>query len=133
MQIYRNQTAKPVGRFVLDLEHAARQRGFVLHNQETMAMAQTFGHHGIAVAEDFDLHMIHICKPAKAAQVMEKSLERAALMPKFIMVFSEQATTRIRFLHHRPEAVFKLLGDADFPAALAASSKEIITIIEEAL
>lgn len=133
MQIYRNQTGKPVGRFVLDLAHAAHQRGFLLHNQETMAMANTFGQHDIAVAEDFDLHMIHICKPAKAARILEKSLERAALMPKFIMVFSDQATTRIRFLHYRPETVSKLLDDAGFSVALAASSKEIITIIEEAL
>ena len=133
MQIYRNQTAKPVGRFVLDLEHAAHQRGFFLHNQKTMAMANTFGQHGIAVAEGFDLHMIHLCKPAKAARILENNPERAALMPKFIMVFSAQATTQIRFLHYRSETVFRLLGDAEFPVAIAASLKEIITVIENAL
>lgn len=133
MKIYRNQTAKPIMRFVIDLEHAAHQRGFLLHNQETMAMANTFGQHGIAVAKDFDLHMIHICKPAKAARILEKNLERAALMPKFVMVFSAQAMTQVRFLHYRPETVCQLLDDSEFSDAMAASLKEIITVIEKAL
>jgi hypothetical protein len=132
MQIYRSQTDKPIARFVDDLDQAARARGFLIHNEETMEMAHTFGRHGAHVAENFDLHMIQICKPAKAAQSLGKNPERAVLMPKFVMTFSDAGATQIRFLHYRPETVRCLVDDAEFPDSLAASFAEIITLIDEA-
>ena len=132
MEIYHNQTAKPVRQFAMDIGQAARKRGFILHNVETMEMAVTFGRHGIQVADNFDLHMMHICKPGKAAHSLTKNPERAVLMPKFIMAFSRDSATQIRFLHYRPETVASLLEDAEFPDSLAAGIDEIIAIIEEA-
>ena len=132
MQIYHSQTPKPIDRFVDDLDRAARARGFVIHNKETMEMARTFGRHGAQVAEDFDLHMIQICKPEKAAKSLGKNPERAVLMPKFVMTFGGGGVTQIRFLHYRPETVTDLIDDAEFPDSLAASFAEIIEVIEEA-
>ncbi|MGD9019880.1 MAG: DUF302 domain-containing protein [Desulfuromonadales bacterium] len=132
MQIYQSQTTKPIDRFVDDLDQAARARGFLIHNKETMAMAHTFGRHGAHVAEDFDLHMIQICKPEKACKSLSKNPERAVLMPKFVMTFSHSGATQIRFLHYRPETVRDLIDDVEFPESLAASFAEIIDVIEEA-
>ena len=132
MQIYHSQTPKPIDRFVDDLDRAARTRGFVIHNKETMEMAHTFGRHGAHVAEDFDLHMIKICKPDKASKSLGSNPERAVLMPKFVMTFTDRGATQIRFLHYRPETVRGLIDDAEFPESLAASFTEIIDVIEEA-
>ena len=132
MQIYQSQTAKPIEQFVDDLDQVARTRGFLIHNKETMEMAHTFGRHGAHVAEDFDLHMIQICKPDKASASLGKSLERAVLMPKFVITFSDNGATQIRFLHYCPETVRDLIDDAEFPESLAASFAEIIAVIEEA-
>ena len=132
MQIYQSQTAKPIEQFVDDLDQVARTRGFLIHNKETMEMAHTFGRHGAHVAEDFDLHMIQICKPDKASASLGKNLERAVLMPKFVITFSDNGATQIRFLHYRPETVSDLIDDAEFPESLAASFAEIIAVIEEA-
>ena len=68
MQIYRSRTDKSVERFIEDLDRLAQARGFLIHNRETMAMADTFGRHGMHVSDDFDLHMIQICKPEKASK-----------------------------------------------------------------
>lgn len=88
MQIYRSETDKPVEQFVSALFREAKDRGFLIHNEDKMKMAHTFGQHGVEVAEGFDLHMIQICKPQKAAMSLRKNLERAVLMPKFIITFS---------------------------------------------
>ena len=71
MEIYRSQSGKPIRPFVLDIDHAARRRGFVIHNQENMAMAGIFQWQGISLAGDSDLHMLHLCEPEKAARSME--------------------------------------------------------------
>lgn len=100
MNIYRTDTDKAVSRFVGDLSSAARAEGFLIHNESTMEMAHVFGHHGVDVAKDFDLHMIQICNPDKAARSLSKNPERSVLMPKFIMTFSQNDRTQIRFLHY---------------------------------
>jgi len=60
-----------------------------------MEMANNFGKHGVQVGAEFDLHMIQICKPEKAASSLSQNPERAALMPKFITTF-----TQIRMLRY---------------------------------
>ena len=75
--------------------------------------------------------MIQICKPAKASRSLEKNPERAILMPKFIMAFTADSVTQVRFLHFHPDVVRSLVDDDEFPETLAASFAEIIDIIEE--
>ena len=119
MQIYKNRTAKPIDQFVSDLDRAASCRGFQIHNKETMEMAHTFAQHDAEVADDFDLHMIQVCKPQKAAKSLSKNLERSVLMPKFVMTFSDENTTQIRFLYHTQKTVRDLVDDDEFPVSLA--------------
>ncbi len=132
MQIYRSETDKPVDRFVRDLAEIARSRGFLIHNEDKMEMAHVFGHHGAEVAADFDLHMIQICKPDKAARSLGKNPERSVLMPKFIMTFSSNGRTQIRFVHFSPETVSALVDDSDFPGSLVETFAQITAIVEEA-
>jgi uncharacterized protein (DUF302 family) len=132
MRIYRSESQKPIDRFVDDLSLAANSRGFLIHNEDKMALAHTFGQHGADVAKDFDLHMIQICKPHKAAKSLSKNPERSVLMPKFIMSFTQNEMTQIRFLHYRQATVMGLIDDAQFPGSLAESFEEIIALIEAA-
>jgi uncharacterized protein (DUF302 family) len=97
-----------------------------------MDMAHTFGRHGVEVAEGFDLHMVQVCKPQKAGKSLAKNPERAVLMPKFIVVFSDNGKTQIRFLKFSREMVASLVDDAEFPGSLAGSFDDIVAMIEEA-
>lgn len=133
MHVYRSASDKPMARFINELTQAAESKGFLIHNEDKMEMAHTFGRHGAEVAEGFDLHMIQICKPEKAAKSLSKNPERAVLMPKFVMAFSENGKTQIRFLHPARNTVRQLVDDEEFPASLDESIVQIIRIIEDAM
>lgn len=132
-QLYSCETAKPVWQFVADLKEAGMRRGFLIHNEDKMEMAHTFGSHGVEVAEGFDLHMIQVCKPEKSAPSIEKNPERAALIPKFITVFSANQKTQVRMLRYLPAMVIGLLGDAAFAESVQGSYDAIEQIIQETL
>jgi uncharacterized protein (DUF302 family) len=133
MNIYKNQTSKPLTQFVKDLHNSAASRGFKIHNTDKMDMAGVFNAHNIDTPETFDLHMMQLCKPEKGSKSMIKNLERSVLIPKFVIAYTEQKQTQIRFLHYSEESVARLIDDAEFPKALVASCKSIIEIIEDAL
>jgi uncharacterized protein (DUF302 family) len=132
MKVYHSETPKPIDRFVKDLGRIAKSRGFLIHNEDKMELSHVFGRHGVEVAADFDLHMIQICKPEKAAKSLGKNPERSVLMPKFIMTFSRDGQTQIRFVHYTPETVRNLVDDDEFPGSLAETFTQIIALIEEA-
>ncbi len=133
MQIYQNQSRKPVADFVADFSKVSKQNGFVIHNEKSTAMASTFAHHQVPTDADFDLHMIQLCKPGKAAHSMNLNPERAAVMPKFVVAFSRNGATQVRFLHYPPEALDQLLNDSQFTESMTASCTEIISCIETSL
>ncbi len=130
--LLKMESDKPVGAFIEAMRQEAARRGFIIHNEDKMAMAQTFGGHGVAVAEGFDLHMIQICKPEKAAKSLAANPERAVLMPKFIMVFTDYNKTQIRFLQYGEEQIRNLLEDEVFPDSLAATYQVIRQMLEAA-
>lgn len=130
--LYKAETSKPINQFVKDLAIAAKKRGFIIHNEDKMEMAHSFGKHGVKVAEGFDLHMIQICKPEKAAKSLSKNPERAVLMPKFVMTFSKNGKTQIRFLSYSKDMIANIVDDSEFPDSLEETYKNIIAIIEEA-
>ena len=131
-EIYSAESDKPVERFVADLASAAARRGFFIHNESKMDMARTFGRHGVEVAQGFDLHMIQVCKPQKAGKSLSKNPERAVLMPKFVVTFSDNGRTQVRFLRYSRELVAALVEDSEFPDSLVESFGEIVAMIEEA-
>jgi uncharacterized protein (DUF302 family) len=98
-----------------------------------MEMAHTFGTHGVEVAQGFDLHMIQICKPEKAAASLQENPERAALMPKFIMTFSRDGRTQVRLLCYNRPMIEAMVGDGAFADSLAESYQTIMAMIDEAL
>jgi uncharacterized protein (DUF302 family) len=130
--LYTAETGKSLEDFVRDLSQIGAQKGFLIHNEDKMEMSHTFGRHGIEVAEDFDLHMIQICNPEKAAGSLSKNPERAALMPKFITTFSKNGTLQIRMLVYGQDLIQDLIGDADFAQSVQASYQAIMDIIEQA-
>lgn len=132
-ELFRAETLKPVWQFVADLKEAGVQRGFLIHNEDKMEMANTFGSHGVKVAEGFDLHMIQVCKPEKAAGSLQKNHERAALMPKFITVFTANGKTQVRFLRYNRDMIVALVQDAEFATSVGSTYDEIEQIIRLSL
>jgi len=130
--LYVGETTKNNSQFVKDLAETVKKYGFIIHNESTMEMSHTFGKHGAKVAEDFDLHMIQICKPDKAAKSLGANPERAVLMPKFIMTFTKNGKTQIRFMHYSEDSIRNMVNDEQFPASLAETYTRIIAMIEEA-
>ena len=66
--LFPTETTEDNTQFVKDLNRIAEKHGFIIHNEDEMSMAEMFGSHGVEVAGDFDLHMIQLCKPEKAAK-----------------------------------------------------------------
>jgi hypothetical protein len=132
--IYQTSTKKVLGDYVADLDAAASRRGFSIHNRSNMAMADTYRAHSLPMPADYDLHMIQVCKPEKSSQSFQANIERAPLMPKFIMVFSMDGATQVRFLSYRKELIAALVpGDVQFPESLVQSYAVIREMIDEAL
>lgn len=132
-KIFQRETDKPLVQFVKDLKHAGKLRGFVIHNESGMEMAHTFGAHGVEVSEPFDLHMVQICKPEKAAASLRNNPERSPLMPKFVMVFSHNGRTQVRFLVYNRPMIEALTGDSAFADSLEESYAAITGMIQGAL
>ena len=131
-QVYATTSEKSATEFAQALGEVAKKNGFVIHNESTMDMAHSFGKHGAEVAEGFDLHMMQICKPEKAAKSLSGNPERAILMPKFIMTFSKDGKTQIRFLSYSEENIRAVVDDDVFPSSLAETYKKIHAMIDEA-
>lgn len=132
-QLYRGESVKPVRQFVADLKETGLRSGFLIHNEDHMEMAHTFGSHGVQVAEGFDLHMIQICKPEKAAGSLQKNPERAALMPKFVTVFTANGRTQVRFLRYNKAMIESLVDDTEFAVSVVSTYDEIEQAIRESL
>jgi len=130
--IYTITTDKPLPLFIDALDRIMSHLGFIIHNRETADMAAAFGRHDLRVPPEFDLQMIQICKPAKAALSLGKNPRRAALMPRFITAFSEEGGTVVQFLMHGRNEVSRLLDDPEFPDSLTETYRTIITMIEAA-
>ncbi len=131
--LYAVESEKSVIRFVEDFAKVAKANDFVINNSATMNMKQTFRAHGGSVPEDFDLHMIQVCKPTKADKSLSHNPERAILMPKFVHVFSKNSRTQIRYLSYTPEQIADLVPhDSAFPESLAQTFAQIRSMIDEA-
>lgn len=131
-QVYAAETTKSTSEFAASLIGVCKKYGFVVHNETTMDMAHSFGKHGAEIAEGFDLHMMQVCKPEKAAKSLSANPERAILMPKFVMTFSKDGKTQIRFLSFSQENIRAVVDDDVFPGSLAETYKKIHEMIDEA-
>jgi uncharacterized protein (DUF302 family) len=127
------ETEKSVEDVIAGLLAVSVGTGFMVHNEDKMEMANTFGIHGVEVAEGFDLHMVQICNPEKAAPSLQKNHERAALIPKFVTVFSQNGKTQIRLLRLEPALIEELIQDKDFAASSSKNYDAIIALVDKAL
>ena len=131
-QVFAAQTEKSPADFASSLGVILRKNGFIINNESTMDMARAFQAHGAEVAPGFDLHMIQVCKPDKAAKSLSANPERAILMPKFVMVFTRDGRTQIRFLSYSEEDIRGVVEDEVFPGSLAETYARIRSMIDEA-
>ena len=131
--VFHAETNKSIADFIQDLGKSMALWGFMIHNDDKTEMVHHFGHHGVELAEGFDLRMVQVCAPKKSAQSLMENLERAVLLPKFIVVFSKDKKTQIRMLHIYRELVAALVDDTEFPEMHEAVCANLITAIKEAL
>jgi len=131
--VYHAQTNKSIADFIKALGRTMTMHGFIIHNEDRMEMVHHFGHHGVELAEDFDLHMVQVCAPKRSAQSLQTNLERAVLLPKFIVVFSKDQTTQVRMLRLDQGLLHELVDDAEFPQLNAAMCDDLQKAIEAAL
>ncbi len=130
--LYIGESGKSPAQFAADFAEVVKKYGFVINNSGTMDMGKTFTEHGAEVNDTFDLHMIQICKPAKAAKSLSANPERAILMPKFVMAFSKGSKTQLRFLSYNGDDIGTVVDDEVFPGSLAESFQKIRDMIDEA-
>ena len=132
-EVYDKESTRALPQYVAALKQAVERRGFIINNEERMSLADSFSQHGIATASGFDMHLIQVCKPEKAAASLQANPERAALMPKCIAAFSRNGRTRVRFLmYHRPMIETLVTNDPAFADSLAESYTAIRAMIDEA-
>ncbi len=131
--LYVAESGKSVSQFVADFSEIVKENAFVVNNFDTMDMKKTFGEHGGTVPDEFDLHMMQICKPTKADKSLTMNPERSVLMPKFVMVFSKDGKTQVRYLSYSAADIAALvLDDSKFPESLAQTFSKIRSMIDEA-
>lgn len=133
VNLYAIQSDKSVPQFVADFSAIAKANKFVINNLDTMDMKTTLRHHGGEVPGNFDLHMMHVCKPTKSDKSLTFNKERAIFMPKFIHVFSKDTRTQVRYMRYSPEQISAMVpDDPQFPVSLAQTFEKICTMIDEA-
>jgi len=131
--LYQAVTTKDAAQFARDFEAVCKKYAFVVNNSDSMDMKKTFMAHGGVVPDDFDLHMIQVCKPTKADKSLTANPERAVLMPKFVMVFSRDGKTQIRYMSYSAADIAEMVpGDSKFPESLAETFAKIRSMIDEA-
>ncbi len=127
------ETEKSVEDVIAGLLKVSEGTGFMIHNEDKMEMANTFGSHGVEVAEGFDLHMVQICNPEKAGASLQKNHERAALIPKFVTIFSQNGKTQVRLLRLNPALIEGLIQDKEFASSSAKNYDAIIGLVDRAI
>ena len=131
--LYQAETTKGVAQFARDFTAICKKYAFVVNNSDSMDMKKIFTAHGGVVPDDFDLHMMQVCKPTKADKSLTANPERAILMPKFVMVFSKDGKTQIRYMSYSAADIAEMvLGDPQFPESLAKTFAKIRSMIDEA-
>ena len=131
--LYCVESEKSVTQFVADFAKLVKKNDFVVNNSETMDMKNTFREHGGKVPDEFDLHMMQICKPTKADGSLTMNPERAIFMPKFVMVFSKDGKTQIRYLSFQASDIAAfVLDDPKFAESVGQTFVKIRSMIDEA-
>lgn len=131
--LYQAETSKSAAQFAADFKAVCAKYAFVVNNADTMDMKGTFRAHGGVVPDDFDLHMMQVCKPTKADKSLTANPERSILMPKFVMVFSKGGKTQIRYMSYSAVDIAEMVpGDPMFPESLAETFAKIRSMIDEA-
>ena len=130
--LYCVESEKSVTQFVADFAEMVKKNAFVVNNYDTMDMKKTFREHGGTVPDEFDLHMMQVCKPTKADSSLTMNPERAIFMPKFVMVFSKDGKTQVRYLSYPAGDIAAfVLDDPKFSESVGQTFVKIRSMIDE--
>jgi hypothetical protein len=70
---------------------------------------------------------------AESDKSLSMNPERAVLMPKFVMVFSRDGKTKVRYLSYSAADISEIVvDDPKFPESLAQTFTKIRSMIDEA-
>lgn len=75
--------------------------------------------------------MIQICKPEKAAPTLLANLERAVLLPKFVMAYSKDGQTQVRVLRYGEDLVADLIDDRQFGQSMQQTFDTLCRFIDQ--
>ncbi len=132
-ELYVVESDKSVKDFAADFNDVVKKYAFVVNNVDTMDMQVTFRAHGGEVGDDFDLHMMQVCKPTKADKSLTANPERAILMPKFVHVFTKNGKTQVRYMSYSAADINAMVPeDPKFAESLAQTFAKIRSMIDEA-
>lgn len=98
-----------------------------------MEMVRHFGYHGVDLAGDADLHMVQVCAPKRSALSIQANIERAVLLPRFIVVFRAGDKTQVRLLRLGQELIGEIVDDAEYADIHQGISDDLRKAIEQAL
>lgn len=131
--VFKAQTEKPLADFIKDLGRSMTMYGFIIHNEEKMEMVRHFGYHGVDLAGTSNLHMVQVCAPKRSALSIQTNIERAVLLPRFIVVFRKGNQTQVRLLRLGQELIADLIDDEDYVDVHEEISEDLRNAIEQAL
>ncbi len=125
---YVRETDKGVAETVQDLQAAVERNHFgVLHVYDLKA---TLAAKGVEVPGE--CHILEICNPFRAAEILEADVGLSMVLPCRIAVYTEGGKTMVGMLN--PESLLKTLSnDPDLISIAADVQEDIMTIIDEAV
>lgn len=125
---YIRETNKTIAEALQDLQDTVASNGFgVLHIYDLKA---TLADKGVDLAEA--CHILEICNPNKAKQVLDADMSMNMALPCRVSVYSEGGKTKIGMI--RPAAMLGMLSDSPALGEVAAEVEAtMIKIIDEAV
>lgn len=125
---YIRETKKGIAEALQDLQDTVASNGFgVLHIYDLKAK---LADKGVDLAED--CHILEICNPVKAKQVLDADMSMNMALPCRVSVYSEGGKIKIGMI--RPAAMLGMLSDSPALGEVAAEVEAtMIKIIDEAV
>jgi len=125
---YIRETDKGVAEALADLQEAVVNNGFgVLHVYDLKATLAAKG-----VNLDEDCHILEVCNPKRAKEVLDADMSMNMALPCRISVYSEKGRTKIGMIS--PKQMLAILSTDKALAKVAAEvEKTTVKIIDEAL
>lgn len=128
MSAYIRESSQPVSDVVATLQRAISDHGFgLLHEYDFRATLE-----GKGFSLDRDCHVLEVCNPKQAFEILTRDMGVAMALPCRISVYEDQGKTRVGMV--LPTAMLKLVSEnADLLSAAEAVEQTLKSIIDDAV